>query len=108
MGGEGGSCSYGGCFSGGDLDQPLVWWGGGGPETAPPCMILQRIGEGFLTDLSQLRKLLPLVNDEALIRDVAQVKQVGGCGPGLGVCPLLTPESYYPRSLRGDCLGRDA
>ncbi|XP_020933911.1 glycogen phosphorylase, brain form [Sus scrofa] len=37
--------------------------------------IMERIGEGFLTDLSQLRKLLPLVNDEALIRDVAQVKQ---------------------------------
>uniref|UniRef100_A0AAA9SD19 Alpha-1,4 glucan phosphorylase n=1 Tax=Bos taurus TaxID=9913 RepID=A0AAA9SD19_BOVIN len=37
--------------------------------------IVERIGEGFLTDLSQLKKLLPLVGDEALIRDVAQVKQ---------------------------------
>lgn len=39
--------------------------------------VLQKIGEGFLTDLSQLKKLLPLVDDEALIRDVAKVKQVG-------------------------------
>lgn len=39
--------------------------------------ILQKIGEEFLTDLSQLKKLLPLVNDEAFIRDVAKVKQVG-------------------------------
>ncbi|XP_059934211.1 glycogen phosphorylase, brain form [Mesoplodon densirostris] len=37
--------------------------------------IVERIGEGFLTDLSQLKKLLQLVSDEALIRDVAQVKQ---------------------------------
>uniref|UniRef100_A0A7N5JB23 Alpha-1,4 glucan phosphorylase n=1 Tax=Ailuropoda melanoleuca TaxID=9646 RepID=A0A7N5JB23_AILME len=36
---------------------------------------LDKIGEGFLTDLSQLKKLLPLVDDEALIRDVAKVKQ---------------------------------
>lgn len=46
-------------------------------ETTCPFTILQKIGEGFLTDLSQLKKLLPLVNDEALIREVAQVKQVG-------------------------------
>nr|XP_015106672.1 glycogen phosphorylase, brain form [Vicugna pacos] len=44
-------------------------------ETTCPFTVLQRIGEGFLTDLSQLRKLLPLAGDEALIRDVAQVKQ---------------------------------
>ncbi|XP_025872179.1 glycogen phosphorylase, brain form isoform X2 [Vulpes vulpes] len=37
--------------------------------------IVEKIGEGFLTDLSQLKKLLPLVDDEALIRDVAKVKQ---------------------------------
>ncbi|XP_064428787.1 glycogen phosphorylase, brain form isoform X6 [Mirounga angustirostris] len=37
--------------------------------------IAEKIGEGFLTDLSQLKKLLPLVDDEALIRDVAKVKQ---------------------------------
>lgn len=42
-----------------------------------PFTILQKIGEGFLTDLSQLKKLLPFVDDEALIRDVAKVKQVG-------------------------------
>ncbi|KAK2503347.1 hypothetical protein MC885_010057 [Smutsia gigantea] len=38
--------------------------------------IAEKIGEGFLTDLSQLRSLLPFVRDEALIRDVAKVKQV--------------------------------
>lgn len=37
---------------------------------------IQRIGEDFLTDLSQLKKLLDFVNDEAFIRDVAKVKQV--------------------------------
>ncbi|XP_030769740.1 glycogen phosphorylase, brain form isoform X1 [Rhinopithecus roxellana] len=37
--------------------------------------IVEKIGEEFLTDLSQLKKLLPLVNDEAFIRDVAKVKQ---------------------------------
>uniref|UniRef100_A0A452UXN1 Alpha-1,4 glucan phosphorylase n=1 Tax=Ursus maritimus TaxID=29073 RepID=A0A452UXN1_URSMA len=37
--------------------------------------IVEKIGEGFLTDLSQLKKLLPFVDDEALIRDVAKVKQ---------------------------------
>ncbi|XP_036911417.1 glycogen phosphorylase, brain form [Sturnira hondurensis] len=36
---------------------------------------MEKIGEGFLTNLSQLKKLLPLVSDEALIRDMAKVKQ---------------------------------
>lgn len=44
-------------------------------------LLTQRIGEGFLTDLSQLKKLLSLVDDEAFIRDVAKVKQVGFLGP---------------------------
>lgn len=39
-------------------------------------LILQRIGEDFITDLSQLKKLLDFVDDEAFIRDVAKVKQV--------------------------------
>lgn len=53
------------------------------------CILLtQRIGEGFLTDLSQLKKLLSLVDDEAFIRDVAKVKQVGFRGP----------QSAFPRS----------
>lgn len=59
-------------------------------------MILQKIGEAFLTDLSQLKKLLPLVSDEALIRDVAKVKQVGPCAarpcglrPTVGLPPCL-------------------
>lgn len=51
----------------------VLTWG----ETRCPFMIFQKIGEGFLTDLSQLKKLLPLVSDEAFIRDVAKVKQVG-------------------------------
>ncbi|XP_004717877.2 glycogen phosphorylase, brain form, partial [Echinops telfairi] len=38
-------------------------------------IIVEKIGEGFLTDLSQLKQLLSLVNDEAFIRDVAKVKQ---------------------------------
>ncbi|XP_054986025.1 glycogen phosphorylase, brain form isoform X2 [Sorex araneus] len=37
--------------------------------------IVERIGEGFLTDLSQLRRLLPLASDEAFVRAVARVKQ---------------------------------
>lgn len=36
----------------------------------------QRIGEDYISDLDQLRKLLSYVDDEAFIRDVAKVKQV--------------------------------
>ena len=57
--------------------------------------VLQRIGEGFLTDLSQLKKLLPLVGGEALIRDVAQVKQVG----------LAWGQEPSPHSACGGALG---
>ncbi|XP_078145004.1 glycogen phosphorylase, brain form [Centroberyx gerrardi] len=39
-------------------------------------IIAERIGEDFLTDLQQLRKLLDFVDDEGFIRDVAKVKQV--------------------------------
>ncbi|XP_041070372.1 glycogen phosphorylase, brain form [Carcharodon carcharias] len=38
-------------------------------------IIAERIGEGFITDLQQLKKLLNHVNNEAFIRDVANVKQ---------------------------------
>uniref|UniRef100_A0A8D2LIR2 Alpha-1,4 glucan phosphorylase n=1 Tax=Varanus komodoensis TaxID=61221 RepID=A0A8D2LIR2_VARKO len=38
-------------------------------------IIVERIGEDFLTDLSQLKKLMEFVDDEAFIRDVAKVKQ---------------------------------
>ncbi|XP_078412769.1 glycogen phosphorylase, brain form [Cetorhinus maximus] len=38
-------------------------------------IIAERIGEGFITDLQQLKKLLDHVNNEAFIRDVANVKQ---------------------------------
>lgn len=42
-------------------------------ETVSP----QRIGEEYISDLDQLRKLLSYVDDESFIRDVAKVKQVG-------------------------------
>lgn len=45
---------------------------GHGPERVFP----QRIGEDYISDLDQLRKLLSYVDDEAFIRDVAKVKQV--------------------------------
>ncbi|XP_071329592.1 glycogen phosphorylase, brain form-like, partial [Trachinotus anak] len=38
-------------------------------------IITERIGDGFLTDLQQLKKILPYVDDAAFIRDVAKVKQ---------------------------------
>uniref|UniRef100_A0A8C9WVK1 Alpha-1,4 glucan phosphorylase n=1 Tax=Scleropages formosus TaxID=113540 RepID=A0A8C9WVK1_SCLFO len=38
-------------------------------------IIAEKIGEGFLTDLSQLKKLLNFINNDAFIRDVAKVKQ---------------------------------
>uniref|UniRef100_A0A8C0HKF3 Alpha-1,4 glucan phosphorylase n=1 Tax=Buteo japonicus TaxID=224669 RepID=A0A8C0HKF3_9AVES len=38
-------------------------------------VIAEKIGEGFITDLSQLKKLLDFINNESFIRDVAKVKQ---------------------------------
>ncbi|KFQ08103.1 Glycogen phosphorylase, brain form, partial [Haliaeetus albicilla] len=38
-------------------------------------VIAEKIGEGFITDLSQLKKLLDFINNETFIRDVAKVKQ---------------------------------
>uniref|UniRef100_A0A4X2JXP6 Alpha-1,4 glucan phosphorylase n=1 Tax=Vombatus ursinus TaxID=29139 RepID=A0A4X2JXP6_VOMUR len=38
-------------------------------------VIAERIGEDFISDLDQLRKLLSYVDDEAFIRDVAKIKQ---------------------------------
>ncbi|KAL7978294.1 hypothetical protein Chor_014833 [Crotalus horridus] len=38
-------------------------------------VIAERIGEDYISDLDQLRKLLNFVEDEAFIRDVAKVKQ---------------------------------
>ncbi|XP_030012600.1 glycogen phosphorylase, brain form [Sphaeramia orbicularis] len=38
-------------------------------------VISERIGEDFVIDLQQLKKLLEFVDDEAFIRDVAKVKQ---------------------------------
>uniref|UniRef100_H3AL53 Alpha-1,4 glucan phosphorylase n=1 Tax=Latimeria chalumnae TaxID=7897 RepID=H3AL53_LATCH len=38
-------------------------------------VIAERIGEDYLKDLSQLKKLLDYVDNEAFIRDVAKIKQ---------------------------------
>uniref|UniRef100_A0A670ZEI4 Alpha-1,4 glucan phosphorylase n=1 Tax=Pseudonaja textilis TaxID=8673 RepID=A0A670ZEI4_PSETE len=38
-------------------------------------VIAERIGEDYIADLDQLRKLLNFVDDESFIRDVAKVKQ---------------------------------
>ncbi|XP_070697757.1 glycogen phosphorylase, brain form-like [Pempheris klunzingeri] len=38
-------------------------------------IIAERIGDGFLTDLQQLKNLLQFVDNEEFIRDVAKVKQ---------------------------------
>uniref|UniRef100_A0A671PN53 Alpha-1,4 glucan phosphorylase n=1 Tax=Sinocyclocheilus anshuiensis TaxID=1608454 RepID=A0A671PN53_9TELE len=38
-------------------------------------VIAERIGEDFIRDLDQLKKLCDFVNDEAFIRDIAKVKQ---------------------------------
>lgn len=40
----------------------------------------QVIGEDYVKDLSQLKKLNDFVNDLAFIRDVAKIKQVGLTG----------------------------
>lgn len=50
------------------------------------CFVLQRIGDDFLTDLHQLKNILQFVDDEAFIRDVAKVKQVGA-GPAVPHLP---------------------
>uniref|UniRef100_A0A8C9NMS0 Alpha-1,4 glucan phosphorylase n=1 Tax=Serinus canaria TaxID=9135 RepID=A0A8C9NMS0_SERCA len=38
-------------------------------------IIAEKIGEDFITDLSQLKKLLEFIDNETFIRDVAKVKQ---------------------------------
>uniref|UniRef100_A0A8C3BW27 Alpha-1,4 glucan phosphorylase n=1 Tax=Cairina moschata TaxID=8855 RepID=A0A8C3BW27_CAIMO len=38
-------------------------------------VIAEKIGEGFVTDLSQLKKLLDFIDNKMFIRDVAKVKQ---------------------------------
>ncbi|XP_041099257.1 glycogen phosphorylase, muscle form [Polyodon spathula] len=38
-------------------------------------IIAEKIGEDYIRDLDQLKKLLKFVNDEGLIRDIAKVKQ---------------------------------
>lgn len=42
-------------------------------------MCVQKIGEDFLKDLYELRKLLDYIDNDVFIRDVANVKQVSGC-----------------------------
>lgn len=55
--------------------------GRGHPDTPAliGCLCVQRIGDDFLTDLHQLKKILQFVDDEAFIRDVSRVKQVAVC-----------------------------
>lgn len=61
------------------MEGQAPWWLRHGEQNS--CVLLtQRIGEGFLTDLSELKKLLSLVDDEAFIRDIAKIKQVGFLG----------------------------
>uniref|UniRef100_A0A3P8Z5D2 Alpha-1,4 glucan phosphorylase n=1 Tax=Esox lucius TaxID=8010 RepID=A0A3P8Z5D2_ESOLU len=38
-------------------------------------VIAERIGEDFVRDLDQLKKLLKFINDDAFIRDIAKIKQ---------------------------------
>ncbi|XP_040285586.1 glycogen phosphorylase, brain form [Bufo bufo] len=38
-------------------------------------IIAEKIGEDFVTDMSQLRKLLDFVDDESFVHDIAKVKQ---------------------------------
>lgn len=54
-------------------------------------LLSQRIGEDYIRDLDQLKKLLDFVDDEALIRDVAKVKQVRTSkGKSVFKSPLFT------------------
>lgn len=47
-----------------------------------PVLLLQKIGEDYVRDLSQLTKLHEFVDDDLFIREVAKVKQVRGVGRG--------------------------
>lgn len=47
-----------------------------------PVVPLQKIGEDYVRDLSQLTKLHEFVDDDLFIREVAKVKQVRGAGRG--------------------------
>lgn len=63
------------------------------------CLFFQKIGEGFITDLSELKKLLDFINNETFIRDVAKVKQVMATGGGVGGKRLKAPCSQeHPSS----------
>lgn len=46
--------------------------------TTMVCLVctFQKIGEDFIRDLDQLRKLEAFVNDDGFIRDIAAIKQV--------------------------------
>lgn len=43
-------------------------------------LLLQKIGEDYVRDLSQLTKLQEFVEDDLFVREVAKVKQVRGVG----------------------------
>lgn len=48
-------------------------------ESPDLLLHFQRIGEDYIRDLDQLKKLLDFVDDDAFIRDVAKIKQVRDC-----------------------------
>lgn len=56
-----------------------------------PSLLLQKIGEDYVRDLSQLTKLHKFVDDDLFIREVAKVKQVRGVGRGSRVLGLILP-----------------
>lgn len=39
-------------------------------------VLLQRIGDDFLTDLHQLKNILKFTDNDAFIRDIARIKKV--------------------------------
>ena len=68
-----------------------------------PVLLLQKIGEDYVRDLSQLTKLHEFVDDDLFIREVAKVKQVRGAGRGgtqAGGAGGLTCSLPSPRRTR--------
>ena len=59
----------------------------------------QRIGEDYIRDLDQLRKLRNFVNDDAFIRDIAKVKQV----MNLFVFSLLDGTNTHAKRWKDTC-----
>lgn len=70
--------------------------------SSSPVLLLQKIGEDYVRDLSQLAKLHEFVDDDLFIREVAKVKQVRGAGTGGTDAggPGLTPSLPSARRTR--------